>query len=357
MDNNCLLLAFNYIQKTSYEPNDSYYNPRLYKNHILYEASVLVVNMSNGFCNVDKSAFHFPLKNIYTSLHLKADEDEMISDDDDDDLNKCLELLVTKFNVKYAWVYGINQILFKLPVLQYLTVFNIRSSTIYKFGEEIKLDEYSIPKPIQVYNKRNNFPPPSHSITNLCQMLSKNLIRGYQDSLKTINFYADSKKNPDCRHLHCSLHFKATKSNSTCACLLNEINRLILMFLSASQDLYLTEYKEYIKCNPNHNERFCQFMAGREVEFKLQTLLLSMIYPEKFHWDCYRNENGIYVSVKLIDYPRKNIDKYKLIKWQTSQFSKLIMTEKSINHRDSNFIQNIMIFLGFDEIYNVHLLP
>ncbi|KAF7682666.1 hypothetical protein TCON_2112 [Astathelohania contejeani] len=366
---NCLLLAFNYIQKTFYESEnnkkvDNYGYHYSYKKHILYEASISIVNMAKGFRYIDKSAFHFPLNNIYECLNINTKNENMqMTLDTEDDLNQCIQTLISKYNIKYVWVYGVNQILFELPALQHLTVFNIRNTTIHKFGDEIDLNEsYCIPQvTFSIQQRHNKLPPVLKSITNICQMLAKNLLRGYQDSTKTMTFYTTNNSNPDTKDLQCFLHLEDSNnfSNSTCACLLNEINRLTLMFISASQDLYITEYKEYLNTH-DVNELTCQYMAEREVEYKLQAILLSMIWPEKINWKCIRNEDEVQVNIQIInkhDQSNPLTNQHKWIQWEVSNFSKHINKNTRVNHQTSSFITNILLFLGYDLMYNIHSLP
>lgn len=353
---NCFLLAFNYIQTFSES------NGYVHKRHILYEASASVVNMANGYCYVDKSVFHFPFKciNRYLDINTKTNKDEITDEElnqnqeELNNLSECLETLVSEYDIKYVWVYGNNQILFQLPVLQNLAVFDIRNKNSHTFRDKITINK-SFNEYRNVLYRRGNiytFPPVLHSITNLCHLLAQNLINGYQDSTKSITFYTTNKNSNN--DLQCNFHLEG-ESSSTCACLLNEINRLTLMFISASQELYTTEYKDYINSNHRDKERMCQYMAEREVEYKLQALLLSMVWPEKIHWQCRRNINGMDVGVTILNSLVKN--KYNWIQWEVRNFNKHVMKQTRVNHQDSYIIANILIFLGYEETHNICKLP
>ena len=278
-DNKIILNKIKYVHQCKIILSNNKNSNRNHRNnilHILYEASVVVVDRHDHFSVVEQ--LYFPFKNI-NAIRYFRDQFPEADLKDETFLNDIVTEKINQYKVKMIYIFGDNQVIRNLHCLKdkNIWVIDIRESNI----NELKCLNFSEPYLHKNNNKNLSTPPslpasPVDSVSNLCQLLAKNVVSGYFKNFIYFNLKRKSYFKDKCSYHKDPENFI---DFNKCVTELNTINRITLMLLQAAASI-----NKHVSDNP------------LLVEFVLQCIFLNLSFPRNISWKCQDSNIEIYIN-------------------------------------------------------------
>ena len=262
---------------------------------------------------------YFPFKNIKAIRYLP---DQFPESDLKDEafLNAIITEKINQYKVKTIYVFGDNQITRNLNCLRdkNLWVVDIRESNM----NELKRLNYDEP---YTFNRQ----PTVDSVSNLCQLLAKNIVSGYFENFIYFNLKSKSYFTHKCNYHR---DFQNFIDFNKCVTELNAINRITLMLLRAAVSI---------------NKRLQSFTR---VEFVWQCIFLHLAFPQNITWKCRDSNVEIHINqVKVLSTfdSHDETDGYRAyVADEIKCFPERIKKVHRVNHRKTGLRENLQNLLS-----------